>query len=142
MRATYPAYVIFRDVLMIISINKLVERVTADIEQDISTITIIIHQRNIEILITVSRHAITKLDIFLWLISWFFGVLKKLLDRAMAQAVSRQPLTGEARVGPCGIYGGQSGTGAGFSPGSSFFPCQYHSTIALHTHIWDQQWAR
>jgi hypothetical protein len=57
----------------------------------------------------------------------------------MAQAVSRQPLTAEARVGPCGIYGGQSGTGAGFSPGSSFFPCQYHSTIALHTHIWDQQ---
>jgi hypothetical protein len=30
---------------------------------------------------------------------------------------------------------GQSGTGAGFSAGSSVFPCQYHSTVALQTHI-------
>jgi hypothetical protein len=30
--------------------------------------------------------------------------------RAMSQAVSRRPLTAEARVGPCGICGGQSGT--------------------------------
>jgi hypothetical protein len=39
--------------------------------------------------------------------------------RAMAQAVSRRPLT-EARfrswVSPCRICGGQSGTGIGFSP--------------------------
>jgi hypothetical protein len=38
----------------------------------------------------------------------------------MAQAVSRRPLTAEARVrsrvSPCGIYGGQSGTGTGFFP--------------------------
>jgi hypothetical protein len=38
----------------------------------------------------------------------------------MAQAVSRRPLTAEARVrprvSPCGICGGQSGTGTGFSP--------------------------
>jgi hypothetical protein len=61
------------------------------------------------------------------------------LGRAMAQAVSHRPLTAEARVrarvNPCGICGGQSGTGIGFSPSSSFFPCQYHSTVVLHTHI-------
>jgi hypothetical protein len=57
----------------------------------------------------------------------------------MAQVVSRRPLTAEARVparvNPCGICGGQSDTGTGFSPSSSVFPCQYHSTVALHSHI-------
>jgi hypothetical protein len=54
--------------------------------------------------------------------------------RAMAQAVSRRPLTAEAlvrsRVSPCGICGGQTGTGTGFSPSTSVFPCQFHSTGA------------
>jgi hypothetical protein len=40
----------------------------------------------------------------------------------------RRPLTAEARVGLCGIYGGQSGTGTGFSPSTSVFPCEFHST--------------
>jgi hypothetical protein len=48
----------------------------------------------------------------------------------MAQAVSRRPLTAEARVrsrvGPCGICGVQSGTGTG----TLVFPCQVHSTGA------------
>jgi hypothetical protein len=42
----------------------------------------------------------------------------------MAQAVSRWPLTAEARVrprvNPCGIYGGQIGTGTGFPLSVSF----------------------
>jgi hypothetical protein len=57
--------------------------------------------------------------------------------RAVAQAVTHRPLPAEAwvrfRVSPCGICGGQSGTGTGFSPCTSVFPCQLHSTGApLH----------
>jgi hypothetical protein len=52
----------------------------------------------------------------------------------MAQAVSRRPLTAEARVqsrvSPYRTCGGRSGTGTGFSPSTSVFPCQYHSTGA------------
>ena len=52
----------------------------------------------------------------------------------MDQAVSRRTLTAEARarsrVTPCGIFGEQSGTGTGFSPSTSVFPCKYHSTGA------------
>jgi hypothetical protein len=42
--------------------------------------------------------------------------------RAMAQVVSRRPLTAEALVSPGGICVGQSGTGTGFSTSSSNSP--------------------
>jgi hypothetical protein len=53
----------------------------------------------------------------------------------MAQAVIRRHPTPEAqvrsRVSPCGICGVQSGIGTGFfSPSTSVFPCQFHSTGA------------
>jgi hypothetical protein len=65
---------------------------------------------------------------FVWLVifSWSGdGFIEKpklvtcRLGGAMAQAVSRRPPTAEvrvrSRVSPCGICGGQSGTGTGFS---------------------------
>jgi hypothetical protein len=51
-----------------------------------------------------------------------------------AMAVSSWPQV-RARFSPCGICGGQRGTGIVFSPSSSVLPCQYHSTVVLHTHI-------
>jgi hypothetical protein len=57
----------------------------------------------------------------------------------MAQAVSRRPLTAEARVrgqvSPCGICGGQSGTGIDCSPRSSVSPYQYQSTVDPYSYI-------
>jgi hypothetical protein len=57
------------------------------------------------------------------------------MGRAVAQAVSRRPLTAEARVRsrvvPCGICGGRSVTGTGFSPSSTGPPLKWKSRKIL-----------
>jgi hypothetical protein len=68
-----------------------------------------------------------------------FILRRTFCGRVIAQAVSGRPVISEARVrariSACLICDGQSGTGAGFSPSSSVLSCQYHSTMALNTHI-------
>lgn len=53
------------------------------------------------------------------------------LHVSLVHAVSRWFLSLEVGVHPhgtpCGFYGGQIGTGTGFSLNPSIFPCQYHS---------------
>jgi hypothetical protein len=57
----------------------------------------------------------------------------------MQQEVVCRPVTADAwvhaLVRQCSVCGKQSGTEIGFFPSSFLFPCQYHSTKAVHTNI-------
>jgi hypothetical protein len=59
--------------------------------------------------------------------------------RAMAQAVSHQPLTAEARVNPCEICGGQSCIGTSFSLSSSVSPVSIIPPLLYIVHILYEQ---
>jgi hypothetical protein len=64
-----------------------------------------------------------------------------LQGRAMAQVVSLRPFNAEARVNPCGIYGGQSDTGTRFSPSSSVFPVNIiPPSLSNSCHVGDEQY--
>jgi hypothetical protein len=54
----------------------------------------------------------------------------------MAEAVSRRPLTAEARcrsVSPGGICGGQRDSGTGVSPSTWVFPVNFIPTVLKYT---------
>jgi hypothetical protein len=61
-------------------------------------------------------------------------------SHAMAQVVSCWPLTTKTQVSPCGICDGQISNGTHFTLSSSGFPCQCHSTMAVHTHASSGGW--
>jgi hypothetical protein len=66
------------------------------------------------------------------------------VGRVISQAISRRPVTTEAwvraQVSTRGICGEQIGTGTGFSPSCLVFPCQYNSSLAVHTHMSPGGW--
>ena len=57
----------------------------------------------------------------------------------MTQEVGRRSLITErldrSQESPCGICGGQSGTGSGISARTSVFPCQYSSMLHVRSFI-------
>jgi hypothetical protein len=67
-------------------------------------------------------------------LSIWLGFVSFSTGRAMAQTVIHRILTAEtrvkSRVSACEVRSGRSGTGTGFYPSISRFPCQHHSTNA------------
>jgi hypothetical protein len=66
--------------------------------------------------------------------------LTVIIGRAMTQVVSRRTLTAEtrvrSRVSPCGICGGQSGTGTGFSLSTSVYPVNFIPPVLHYLEEW------
>jgi hypothetical protein len=72
---------------------------------------------------------LTGLNTFIYYAIYYFHTVTTSDGRAMAQAVSRRPPTAQARarsrVGLCGIFGGQSGTGTVFPQILRFSPVNF-----------------
>ena len=51
-----------------------------------------------------------------------------MLNGGMGLWTEYDSVLNKGKICPCGICGGQSGTGTGFCQSTSVFPCQFHST--------------
>jgi len=56
------------------------------------------------------------------------------LRQSFAQLWTEEPRV-QTEASPCGICGGQYGTGTGSFPSTSVFPRQYRSTIAAYSFV-------